>query len=588
MEIVVATKSRSITAGIANEPPQVKFEKPKILLIDLDPAVCEVLQRDGWNVTRGTFGKPYRVSNRLPFEPIVINAVLSDYAEQEIVAINLDSPKPDGGPPVPGLPDGEPQFFAKTTRGVIDPRPRTMIALQEAFGRILVNGGGIFVIFGSPLIRQTTVYAKRYGHQLIEEQAIDLDLWCFLQTLSDIEVKEDHGTEIAVNDRSELAISLEKFLTDAAFTCSFKPKRSWEHCTSLATNKYGDAVALHATFKSKGAVIILPQVHDKAGILQELLRSGLPELAPHLFVEIEEARWIHQPEYELERVVQLQERKAEVARNAASQIDELDRDIETARAASGWLHDLLTTQGDALVAAVQHALGYLGFKSIIDIDAERDGQGRSRREDLQIADGSPLLVVDIKGLGGGPKDEDALQAEKHTVIRIRELKRHDIQGLTIINHQRNLPPHERQVEPFRQELVDYAAQAELGLMTTWDIYRLIRNVIRLDWQPSHVQPIFYRTGRIDAVPAHYTFIGVVAKAWTDKFGIVLEKCSIDLGDVLAVECGLFFEEIAVTSIQVNNAVRERANVGDQTGLVWPKAKPKLKEGLRVFKVRAPT
>src|SRR5690606_33742325 len=97
--------------------------------------------------------------------------------------------------------------------------------------------------------------------------------------------------------------------------------------------------------------------------------------------------------------------------------------------------------------------------AVVDVDEERDREGKSRREDLQITDRSPTLIVDIKGIGGYPGDEDALQASKHASIRMKEWKRTDVNGLSIINHQRHLPPLERENQmPFRQELLHAAEE----------------------------------------------------------------------------------------------------------------------------------
>ena len=77
---------------------------------------------------------------------------------------------------------------------------------------------------------------------------------------------------------------------------------------------------------------------------------------------------------------------------------------EEERKNNGFLHQLLTASGPELVAAVRQTLGVLGFRSVIDVDQElTDGKSKvSRREDLQIQDHSPILLVEIKGIGPAP------------------------------------------------------------------------------------------------------------------------------------------------------------------------------------------
>ena len=169
---------------------------------------------------------------------------------------------------------------------------------------------------------------------------------------------------------------------------------------------------------------------------------------------------------------------------------------------------------------------------------------------------------------------------------MREQKRTDIVGLSIINHQRHLPPLDRENKmPFRQELIDSAQEMSVGLLTAWELYRLVRNFDRLGWQHQHVKSLFYQNGRINPVPNHYQFIGTVAKAWTDKFGVVISQGEVQVGDRIAVEFPIDFEEVSVDSIQVNNVSVERAKVGEPAGLPCPTGNPKVREGQQVFRVR---
>jgi hypothetical protein len=210
----------------------------------------------------------------------------------------------------------------------------------------------------------------------------------------------------------------------------------------------------------------------------------------------------------------------------------------------------------------------------------------TRREDLQIDDRSPLLVIDVKGISNYPSDADALQASKHAAIRMREMSRTDIDGLSIINHQRYLPPLDREnAMPFRQELIDAAMEQNIGLMTAWDLYRLIRNSIKFGWDSEDVKPIFYRKGRVDIYPQHYQYIGKIEVVWTDKFGVVIEEeTELRLGDRIAIQFLTEFEESPVDSIYVNDNPVDKANVHDPAGLPWPAGKPRLHKGQRVFRI----
>jgi hypothetical protein len=123
-------------------------------------------------------------------------------------------------------------------------------------------------------------------------------------------------------------------------------------------------------------------------------------------------------------------------------------------------------------------------------------------------------------------------------------------------------------------------------MTSWDLYRLVRNFQRHGWRPHDVKPVLYRRGRIDPVPEHYQFLGRIAKVRTEKFGLVVEAGTLSVRDRVSVEFPIEFEEVKVESMMVKHVAVENCAAGDQVGLLWPADKPKLREGLRVFRCAA--
>ena len=176
-----------------------RYQHPKIFLIDMAPVVGKALESEGYNVSRGTFGTPYTVQKSSGYQPVVMNASLSDYAEQEIIVIDLVPAGPVQVPPIEKLaPTDELDWWSKTNRGQIDPRPRAMVAFQDKADRILTNGG-VFVIFSDARSSRQFVFAKIEGRTggLTIQQEFDVDNWNFLSELSYIAVKDDHGEEIA-------------------------------------------------------------------------------------------------------------------------------------------------------------------------------------------------------------------------------------------------------------------------------------------------------------------------------------------------------------------------------------------------------
>jgi hypothetical protein len=578
-------KEMSPTAPHQQIATPLKYPKPHILLIDLPSTVERTLRDKGFNVTPGTLGRPYRVKKTSAYLPLIGTGDVPRPTEQEIIVIDLNFGELADAPTgAKHRPDGELDLWAKCDEGFLDPRVRPAMSLRKPFDRIL-DSGGAFVVFADAKTDIDMIVAR---NEYDKVRDVTEDVWHILADLSDMTVVADEGREmLAASGNSPLVRLLAPFLDDGNFTCTLQHGYRYEDpWVPLALNKFGDVIAFARARSTNGTVIVVPQIRDKAGFLTELLTTTLPEIAPHLFPDIEQARWTHRPEYELPPVVELKAQQQEIVRRAKEEIQRIEAKLAEARMENGWMHNLITGTDTQLVDAVEDALAALGFSSILDIDAERDREGKSRREDLQIDDQRPTVVVDIKGIGGYPSDEDGLQAGKHASIRMREQGRTDIVGLSIINHQRYLPPLDREnAMPFRQELIDSAQEMGMGLLTAWDLYKLVRNFARLGWRHENVKPLFYQNGRIFPVPGHYQFIGTVAKAWTDKLGVVISQGELQVGDRIAVEFPIDFEEAPVDSIHVKDLSVERAKMGEPAGLRWPTGKPKVREGLRVFRVR---
>jgi hypothetical protein len=578
------------TKDIVFEKPQNKYPKPKIILLDVDESAAKALADKGYNVSIGTLGKPYKVGKGDGYQPVIGTALLPNYTEQEIIVVDLYVDEHASGPVgEKHRPDGEPDLWAKCDRGFIDPRPRAAIRVRESFNRAL-GAGGIFIVFADSRNRIDMIVARKEGGRfggLYDQQPFAGDVWNLIDEFADITIGDDHGREMRATDKSPLGKLLAQHLDGGQFTCTvdggYRGEEPW---VTLAENKFSEPVSICRCRGKDGTVIILPQIANKDRFLVNLFTSVLPALSPALFPHGDRGVWTRLPEYELPRILDLEREKQEVEQRAVAEVTRISEQIELERSENGWIHDLLTGTDAELVAATKKAFGLFGFEKVVDVDEERDKEGKSRREDLQIQDTSPTLIVDIKGIGNFPSDEDVLQAGKHAAIRMREWKRTDVVGLSIINHQRHIPPHDRDnAMPFRPELIDAALEMAIGLLTSWDVYRILKNVQMHQWPSDCIRPLFYRSGRIEVVPDHYEYLGFIAKAWTEKFGVVIEKGSLAVGDRIAVEFEVLFSEAVAESIYVKDTAVQTAKVGDPAGIPWPKGNMKLREGLRVFRIR---
>ncbi len=578
---------------MVSESSSPKYQHPKILLVDTRPDVLKTLEAEGYNVSAGTFGKRYKVEKGSGYHPVVLKASLPNYTEQEIVIVDLVTDEPESGPlGEKQTPMEELDWWAKCSTGEIDPRPRVMALVQDRLERILHNGGA-FVIFSDGRNCQEFVHARNGYGGLSIDRHIHFDNWSLLPVFSNLTIIPDHGEEIvAIKKDWPLVRLLNDHLGDARFCCTFEPQwRIMDQWQTLAQNKYGAAVAglIAPPEKSKsGWIFILPRIKEEARFLASFLKNILPDLCPGLFPHAEGQKWVYRPEYELLSVLDKAAEISAIQDEAAAKVMALERAIEDDRSANQFLYDLLRETGDALVEAVKVALSLLGFKVVVDVDEEMKKAGKegSLREDLRIHDNSPVLVVDIKGVAGKPADAEALQAQKHAFIYIQEQKRADVRGLTIINHQRLLPPLERDNEmPYRKEILDNAEQVRLGLMTGWDLFRLVRGFIQNNWKPEQVVPIFYQTGRILPIPIHYEYVGKVKQVWKAAFSLEIEQGEIRSGDGLAVEFPVDFNEQKVTSLRLNNENVEVASAKCEVGIQRDETSPKVKSGMAVYRIK---
>jgi hypothetical protein len=500
--------------------------------------------------------------------------------------------------PQNGPPPQETSIWVDVGDGLIDPRPRVMNLVQEKFDRIHQHGG-VFILFADMRRNPGYVLARpygMYGGNVEVEHEVPIDNWGCLSLLDTLEVSGDQGVELeAGSTEAAQAFALTRHLKDAHFSCLVKPGPGIsERWITLASSKYGDPVAgiIVPSEQNEGWVIILPRVAASGQLMRELLNEVLPNLAPRLFPDSEGSRWTRREEYELPVVLDIATEIRRVEEESRDRINALEAAIEEQRTDGGFLHELLTGTGDSLVAAVIAALKVLGFTDVRDTDALTDGTQKQERaerlrEDLQVWDRNPVLLVEVKGIGALPREAESLQVTKYLIPRMREWERTDVQGLSVINHQRNLPALDREHEHvFQDDVVTNAEQQGFGLLTTWDLFRLVRGYQRNGWHPDDVKDLFYRPGRIAPIPSHYEFVGTVEVFWEQPGALALAVGGVPVrvGDLIAYELPVDFLEERVSSLRLEDEEVEEALFGSLVGVKTTLGKAQARKHVRVFRV----
>lgn len=539
----------------------IKYQKPKILLIDLPSELTNKLKSAGFNVSAGTFGSPYKVEVSDEYQPVIPNPNLPNFSEQEIIIIDLTLPQILDSPAGKKITsEGEDDWWAKCSLGFIDPRPYVMSWVKESFDRIL-NNGGAFVIFAQPRLYQNIYLAEKDFDQIKFGEVIDEDNWSFLSILSNhLETKEECGFEIFLQDQKlKEFYFIKEALKNTQFTVTIKFDYGYEKDSiTILKNKYGDNIGgIFFQEESKGRIVILPQITKKSEVVVSLINEFLPTLSPHLFPDFKMFKWVENDEYELDTILNYKTEKMKVNQRTKKELEEIDKKILKERERSGFLHGIITKSGDELVVSVKKCLEFIGFKKVINVDEKIDNQERStlKQEDLQILDKSPALLLEIKGLSGLPRESDTMQVYKYIPRRMKEWDRTDVRGISIINHQRNIPPLERNNRNvFTKPQIDDANSNDITLITTWNLFLLVRGMVKWNWNPEVLQDLLYRKGVLSKIPTNYLPIGKVVKYWKNLnvIEVKIDDNKIQKGQRVGyVTAKGYFEEYAL-SLEVEN------------------------------------
>ena len=581
----------------SEKSPEVKYPEPKILLMNIDSSVGEHLRAKGFNIDAGSFGNRYRVSetsSRRLYEVRGNAEIPKYYAEKQIVVIDLNSEITDE-PQNNIFLDGEGNPFMMTSRlGIIDPRPINMSLLQNDFDRIYQNKG-IFIIFASTT---TAINGENFNNN-INIYDIKYHTWSFLSIFNPYFAKEQIGAEIVLSLQDGIMGNfLLKYLPSSEYLCKFELHSYLiEKFLLFAKNKFDDIVSGVIEPKDgndkSGLIFLFPQIKNKAEFLAEFLSDVLPQITPNLFPHHEGKKWVYHPEYELEPVLKRKAEIQQIQSQAESRIAQLEAEIEKERQQHQYMYDLLTETGDNLVSAVKQTLEILGFKGVVDADEQiaNENKSKNKDEDLQITleDGT-LILTEVKGLTGKSSDGDVLQVSKHLVPRMRQLNKTNIRGLFIVNHQRNLRPSDRisgKDNLFNQSVLETSETVGFGLMTTWNLYKILRNFQKLGWIYEQVKPLFIQNGFIEPIPVHYQYIGTIDEYWkkNNAIGVNLaESVELHKGDKIAYEFDIEFEEQVVESLQIDKTSVEIARAGQLAGIEIGISTEKVKKGLRMYRV----
>jgi hypothetical protein len=571
---------------------------PRILAVGLDDVTREAVAEKGFQVTRLDFGQGFYFDRESGYRPVPeCPQFPKDFKEHDIVVIDLNQGYIDAVElDLPTIQENIDIWWYPSSDGWANPAFLYGAEVRKSFNKMLA-AGSVFIIFADEYKEQNFHFGRSSFKTLETKNIVKGDNWSFLDSLihgKHFQIFRDDGKSIklsaALERDSIFARALQPFLSEVQFHCAFSKgfnaNSSW---FPLLQNKFDHVVGV-ALDIDPGMVIILPDFRDKAGVISALLTEVLPEIVPEFFPENVKAGWRTTDTYQLPSILALEKRVDEVNERARLEVDALLQEKERLSQEGAYLFQLVTETGDALVEAVKKAFEVLGFDDVIDADEELKRQRvvRKNREDLQIDIDGSTVIVEVKGISNFPSDDDALAVQKYITLRMREWSRTNIRGLSIINHQRNIAPLLRDSKmPFRQEIIDVAQEQSVGLLTGWDLHRLVRSFLLNRWEHKNISSIFNMDGRISILPTHYKLVGTVERHIKESSIIGVKLIgSIEASDRLGFELPTFFKEHEISTMQLNNASVSAASSGDLVGVNTTLAVEDVKIGMPVYKISA--
>lgn len=570
------------------------YPKPKVILIDLENDCNEKLNKAGYNVSTGSFGKAYKVTKIDKYDFIYADYELPNLREQEIVVIDLQQNQLlDEIPKHKVTRDSDIDVKIRLLNGFVDPRPLTMLLHKQDFGVIWSNGG-IFIVFAEPFLKQEIYSAEKNSWKEWQlKSELEINIWSFLPFFEKemIIINDSSGDELFNAEKpNHWTPILTKYLKNAHYAATIhKSFRFNGELLPILFNKYKEPIGCILATNTNSFMVILPHLRNKGELLVELFSSLLPEIKPELFPFNEGNKWINRSEYEFNEVKIIKSEIEKIVDEKEKQIFLLNQKIESIKEKHSFLFKILTETGEGLVEAIEAVLSLLDFKSVKNIDKEIESKskGLPKQEDLQILDSEQSLLVEIKGIIGLPREEDTFQIVKYITRRMKEWGKTTVRGLVIVNHQKNIPALDREFNPFTEQQINDAKHNDFGLITTWTLFLLIKGMFKHNWDKEIIRRKFYNSGLIDRIPEHYVLVGSIENFWEhhNVVGLKIEAESIKIGDRIGYVLGNDYLEEEIKSMQVEKVERIEATIGELVGIKTIFNKDELKKKINVYKLR---
>ena len=255
------------------------------------------------------------------------------------------------------------------------------------------------------------------------------------------------------------------------------------HLEVLAKSADGAPVAFLLR-KGKGYILLLPSFGPKnVEVVDYILKDKL-SLAAAL-PEEPVVDWLEGEDYVFPELKELLLQKDLERRRSEAALADIDRRIREMRSAGQEeFHRLLKAEGPELRSAVIHALRYLGWEKVVDVDDYWKKVIRSKEEDAWLVENAEqnveislrkesLIIVLVRGNKNWATDDECSLLQKFKGRRMQEFDNTRMKAVLIGNYFSNAEAKVRDI-PFSAAQIEEAQKDGNGLLTTWELFKAVK------------------------------------------------------------------------------------------------------------------
>lgn len=551
------------------------LDHPRICGVDLPGDVAEAIKKKGYFIFEGSLGSTIKLPNNKRGDG---HYMLLDYRfpdnfhEYDISFVDLISApnkafrKEEHVLPTTSQPEVM-QLFCGYPTTIFDPRP-----LVSSFIASDVNSiqGRVFL----EVIFACKEYSIEYEPVLItgayhkSQNTQTHSIYSFWQNIPLGPGRKGKDVTICKINPA-LGSLIDRFSKDFRYEQTFTHPKIWDGEFGNKNNpdfvpilrNINQEIVAFSWKQGSRLSFVFPDVHRKAEFLTEFLQEVAPAFIPEIFPHSTQFKWIEDPVYFLSGHQSLLEEKEKAQQVFDTTMTTIEKKISENKDKYGFLHRILTETGDALVQAAHDFLQWLGFSQVTIMDKVTAGV---TEEDIQAELENGIIVIEVKGIGGTSSDSDCSQIAKIRTRRTKQRNAFDVTALYIVNHQRYLPPEKRKNPPFTEHQITDAKHDERGLLTTWQLFQLFKDIEDGILTKEDARNAFLETGLIIFKPKIKSSLGMPKELYKEGHVAILDIANtpLKIGQTLMAEKNGRYRPVTIQSIQVNSKPVNDAENGE--------------------------